>query len=158
MLEQNHNLILVIFELCTKIIDLEFWHVYGHKDVKKRTVDKWEILNCEYDLRTKFLMSTLTTLLPRTQHRLYWLFWRISIDDRLINDDIGKLIYCHIHNQDLLKHIAKRNKVTLTTFSTVNWPEVGCNAKKNSDTKHVKLVKFCGRFIGTSNNMKRRKD
>ena len=78
-------------------------------------------------------MATITNPLPNTHHKLYGSFWRISMKDRFINGDISDPIYCNTHGQDLVKHIARRNGVTLTTISTVDWNAVG-RAAKNAMT------------------------
>ena len=75
-------------------------------------------------------MEIISSPLPMNQQKLYGGTWRLSMKDKYLNGDITGPIYKKTHREELVKHIATRNKVSTKTLSLVDWEAMGRAAKK----------------------------
>ena len=129
--KKDYDLIKAIYYLRQDIpIAIRPRHVRGHQDRNGNQLDLWALLNCECDYGAKNHMEWISGPLKPDQCQLYGNQWQVLLKYRYIARGLREKVITHIHGNELKRHIARREKIPISSLDSVDWEAIHKASKK----------------------------
>lgn len=129
-------------------------HVYGHQTMEEIAINQHARLNDQaHHLANEFLTYCIQHPDEHAIPSIPSNHWKIQINGNPIVKDIDENIKCHIHDNDMINHILRRQEIVKEDLPLINFYAYGQARKSSTHKERLFSVKLDSQFLPVAKRM-----